>query len=349
MLESFAAFTGAFMMPRSARALDTSTQMPNITRRGETRPSRLRLRQALEQGFGIQYWGETFTAYDLSNAPHGLLIVEATRVGIDQNGQDREILFHPIEIDAIRKGGRRLALGYLNLTEIEDYRDYWKDRNATLATPRELFAAPWIGPLTENGERLACYWHPDWISILEARVDRLIALGLDGLFLDDVLHYYSYVSGDGLTWPQGRMRSPESGYASAMLELVIRLSERMRKKNPGAAIVVNNGVYLASDAAVEIGAEKADAKFERYAQAIDGIVVESAFGPASQPEMRDVLTRQFHNRGISVMTVDFATQFPDQQPETVHRDVSKRARCRGYSAYVAENDLFNALYPPTRS
>ena len=305
--------------------------------------SRQNLASALKAGFGIQYWGDSFTARDLAAAPHGLLIVEATRIGTYEAGVEGEILFDCRDIAAVRDSGKRV-LGYVNVTEIEVYRDYWRD-HARRTSSDALFSAEWVGPKTASDERLARYWTPDWEAVLVARVDRLMVQGFDGVFLDDVLHYFSFVSGEGLDWSEAGLGPRRTSYATEMIELVLTLASCIRRQRPDAIVVVNNGVFLPGDAMAEVG-ETAEALVERYLDAIDGILVESAFGAGRNAVVHQALAERFAARGISVLTVDFADQDGAGLREAFRYYVRDRAAELGFAPYVVDDPMFDRLYPP---
>lgn len=316
------------------------------------RRSRAMLRAALDCGFGIQYWGETFTTQDLANAPHGVLIIETSRVGFDPATGTRERTFSPNEIREIRNRRNKSVIGYLNVAEAEFNRDYWLgfdiDPSRLENTALDL---PFIGPRTLSHERLVRYWTEEWETILNDRVDRLMRLGCSGIMLDDVLHYYSYLSDTPLDWmnveEDTRRLPPENlGFAGAMAQLIIRLSRRARSHNPDAIIIVNNGVFLESDAEAKREAPLRHGLMEEYYRAIDGILVESMFGVGASDAVHERLNEQYLKRGISVMTVDFVDQFPFFSEKFSREVVSLRARLRGYVPYVASDALYNRLAPP---
>jgi len=305
--------------------------------------SRSSLVRALEGGFGIQYWGESYTAPDLAAAPHGLLILEATRVGTHETSAEGEILFGCDEVSEIRQSGK-CVLGYLNLTEIEVYRDYWRD-HARQTSPDGLYSAAWIGPRTAEDERLARYWTPAWEELLLTRIDRLMARGFDGVFLDDLLHYFSFVSGEELDW-WGTGPGPRStAFATAMMELVVTVADCVRKQRPDAIVVVNNGVFLPGDAAAETG-PASDVLTERYLEAIDGILVESVFGSGENAVTHQALAERYSKRGISVLTVDFADQVGAVTQRPFREYVQSRAAGLGFVPYAVDDPMFDRLYPP---
>ena len=308
------------------------------------RISRYRLRAALARGFGIQYWGAEYSASELALAPHGLLILEASRTGADDNSQ--EVSFDAAEIQEIRRSGARPVIGYLNVTEIETYRNYWRERDHVSDIPTLSPVPDWVGPVTRDGEQLAAYWLPAWERILKTRIDGILGLGFDGVFLDDVLHYFSYLSGDQLRGTKRVPTSGEGGYATAMMHLIIRLATYIRTRRPDAIVVANNGIFLAGDSGAEIGGKKAEALFKRYSSALDGILVESAFGADATAQVQSVLTERYLESGVSVLTVDFASQLAGPSNLAIRMAVESQAKRAGFVPYVADNEVYDRLYRP---
>jgi len=304
------------------------------------------LRQALEGGFGVQYWGDTYEAAGLEAAEHGLLIVEATRLGAPDSPDGAELRFTPEEVRRISRDGKRPVLAYLNLTEIETYRDYWARHLRGPGVPDAVLSAPWIGPRTESGEQLAAYWHPTWGKILAERIERLMALGFDGILFDDAMHYFSFQSGDGLRWPEAAAPPPADGHAMALMRLVLGLTEAMRVANPAGIAVVNNAVFVARDAAARAGRQRSIPLFERYAAALDGLLIESLFAPGASDTARTAAREDFAVRGISVMTIDFLTDVDAGSEATARAELIRRALESGFCPYVAQDGRFDRLAPP---
>lgn len=309
---------------------------------------RCRLRGALTEGFGVQYWGDDFTAEELERADHGLLIVEATRLGAAESPDGRERFFGREEVRQMSRNGRRPVLAYLDLTEIEFYRDYWVRHVERLSSPDAAFEAPWIGPRTADDELLALYWTPEWNRILQERVARLMALGFDGIMFDDALHYYSFQSGEGLRWNGAAAEPPKGGHAMALMTLMLRLTRAMRADNPSAIAVVNNGVFVARDAAAAAGCRRADPVFDRYAAALDGVLVESLFAPGAGQDARDAVHEDFGARGVSVLTIDYLSAFPRLPDRVMRAMLSWRAAGFGFCPYVVADGAFDRLSPPLR-
>ncbi|MCQ0971433.1 hypothetical protein MLD63_13485 [Paracoccus sp. TK19116] len=305
---------------------------------------------ALKDGFGVQYWGAGYDAESLASQPHGLLILEATKVAAPYSDTGHEILFTPDEMALIEQNGLRPALGYLNVSEIADYRDYWIDQmdGVDIGVPDSLPA--WYGPRTAHGEHLSVYWTDAWRSVVLAQTDRLMQTGVKGLFLDDVLHYYSHAMDKTLQWPNGVSPvAPDGAPAMAieMMELVVLIAKRARQWNCNAYIVVNNGVFIGRDAAAAPGVEGRVA-FAAYLEAIDGIMVENLSAPSTHPHTIEALQEDFRRHGVAVLSLDVATNFTDQKPEDLSGSIARKAAELGYYPYVSADDVFNQLYPPIR-
>lgn len=87
-------------------------------------------------------------------------------------------------------GGRRLVIAYFSIGEAEDYRYYWQpawdgDPPAFLAAENE----DWPGNYKVR------YWDLQWQAVLfgspEAYLDRIVAAGFDGVYLD-IIDAYEY-------------------------------------------------------------------------------------------------------------------------------------------------------------
>tara|TARA_R110002124_G_scaffold1509_14_gene9041 strand:- start:5440 stop:6546 length:1107 start_codon:yes stop_codon:yes gene_type:complete len=308
-----------------------------------------RLASALQKGFGVQYWGATYSAETLSQQPHGLLILEVTKIGATYSETGREVFFSPEEIAKINRDGTRPTLGYLNVSEIETYRDYWIDlvTEPDTASPDDL--PEWYGPTSSSGEHLAAYWTKAWQGIVLARVDRLMQTGIDGLFLDDVLHYYTQALDGTLRWPTGnRPESPEDApeFALEMMRLVELIAARAREWKCDAYIVVNNGVFIGRDAAGAEPGPEGKAGFSSYLNAIDAVMLENFSAATTNAGTIEALQQDFRDQGVAVLSLDVLTQFPDQDPEKLRQTIAKKAAQSGFYPYIAVDEGFNQVAPP---
>lgn len=307
-----------------------------------------RLSQALGSGFGVQYWGESYSAETLSDQPHGLLVIEAAKVGALFSETGGEDLFTTDEIAQINRAGTRPVLAYLNASKIEDYRDYWVDLTGEHDASVPLDLPEWIGPREGHGQILAAYWTKGWESILLERVDMLMARGFDGLFLDDVLLYYTHAFDRSLVWtgatgPKGPDTAAD--FAIKMMRLIEKIAARARHWNCEAIIIVNNGAFIGRDALDVHPAQGPFSMFSRYVTSIDGILVENVLSEAVHPHTLEALSEDFLANEIPVLSVEFTPEFPASATENIREYIRERAMSLGFSPYVAEDYLFDRLYP----
>lgn len=126
-------------------------------------------------------------------------------------------------------GSKRTVIAYLSIGEAENYRYYWK--------PEWNRAAPsWKGPESKEWKNnfLVKYWDPSWQNIMfgnpQSYVDRILAAGFDGFYIDRADAYYRY--GDT---KEARDR---------MADFVTRLVAYIRSKKADSAIMIQNAEEL---------------------------------------------------------------------------------------------------------
>ena len=139
-------------------------------------------------------------------------------------------------------GSRRLVLAYLSIGAAEEYRAYWQP--AWQAGP-----PTWLGARNPDWPRShsVLYWQPDWRGIVEDGLQRIVAAGFDGVFMDRVDAYHDW---------SGRPSAQED-----MVDLVVQLSQSARRSQPGFVLVGQNAEHLLAN--------------RRYREAIDGVSKES--------------------------------------------------------------------------
>jgi cysteinyl-tRNA synthetase len=89
------------------------------------------------------------------------------------------------------QGGSRLVIAYMSIGEAEDYRYYWRS-NWKPGEPA------WIEAVNPDwpGNFVVQYWDPEWQAIIygspDAYLDRILAAGFDGVYLDiiDAFEYF---------------------------------------------------------------------------------------------------------------------------------------------------------------
>jgi cysteinyl-tRNA synthetase len=196
----------------------------------------MRARLAAVERWGVQY--QSIDVARLAASSLDLLVIDP---GLDGRGADAGV------VERLAKkpdGRRRLVIAYLSVGAAEQWRSYWRPAFAT-APPEWLGRTDpaWPGSYTVR------YWQPAWRDIVFSQLDRIIATGFDGVFLDRVDGY-----GD---WPDREDAEHE------MVELVAELAGRARAKNPAFAVIAQNAEHLLPD--------------PRYRSAIDAVSKESLF------------------------------------------------------------------------
>jgi uncharacterized protein (TIGR01370 family) len=193
--------------------------------------------------FAIIYNGDngaTYTPIGLKKFGHDLVVINPARV-IQTTGTPGETLWTSTEVDTIKSGGA-LVLGYLNVAKVNDYTSEWRK---TWTTDHEASGAnlhPGAPDFLRDNDpmhveantRLVDFTKADWKDVLHARIDILIANHFNGMFLDDVLNYYT---------PYG-VSLAES--ARAMRDLIIDLAAYAHSKSPTFIIMENGGPDLIS-------------------------------------------------------------------------------------------------------
>ena len=96
------------------------------------------------------------------------------------------------EINSLHRQGKKV-IAYFSIGEAEDYRNYWK-KSWRQSPPPFLNRANVEGGYANN--YLVEYWHPEWHSILLSRLEKLQALGFDGVYLDKVDAFEDWQSVD---------------------------------------------------------------------------------------------------------------------------------------------------------
>lgn len=128
-------------------------------------------------------------------------------------------------------GGRRIVLSYLSIGEAEDYRYYWRPEWSK-KPPAWLEAEnpDWAGNYKVR------FWNPDWQRIIfggpDAYLDRIIAAGFDGVYLDIVDAYWYFLQ-------KGRKTAE-----AEMVAFVSKLAAHARQRRPGFLIVPQNAEDL---------------------------------------------------------------------------------------------------------
>jgi cysteinyl-tRNA synthetase len=108
-------------------------------------------------------------------------------------GQSGEFTAPEITRLKSKLGGKVIA--YLSIGEAEDYRWYWQETWDADREGRPDAGAPgWLDAENPSwpGNYKVRYWKPEWQAIIFAYLDKILAQGFDGIYLDlvDAYEYY---------------------------------------------------------------------------------------------------------------------------------------------------------------
>ncbi len=239
----------------------------------------------------------------------------------------------PETVPALKEspGGEKTVLAYLSIGQAEDYRFYWQ--------PEWKQDPPsWLdeGDADWAGDYWVRYWEPGWRDIIfgspDAYLDRLIALGFDGIYLDRVDAYQFYEEKEGRT-----------AAAQEMVDFVLALTEYAREQKPGFGVFPQN-------------AEELGPMFGDYLDAMTGIGIEDLYyggtadhepTPPSWTAEREADLAVWVDAGKLVLTTDYTSR-PEQISDAYRRSID-----HGFVPYVTDRSLgrirINPGFEPNRS
>ncbi len=264
----------------------------------------------------------------LAAHPAGLYVIDYSATGTQQEE------FTAADLAPLRAQG--LVLAYLSIGEAERVRFYW-DADWVVAGAPGPTAPAWLGPPNPDwpDNFTVRYWDPDWQTIIlgpGGYLDRIVAAGYDGVYLDRVDAWE--------TWET----LPDAGppvEGPLMAEWVEALAAAARARAGEAfLVVVQNAPAILN--ALTVNAQDA------YFAAIDGLAVEDTFyfGGREEDNPLNVQTEalrwitQFQIVGKPVFAVDYLLH-----PVT-QRDFARRARAEGWVPLVAPRALDRVLLQP---
>lgn len=183
-----------------------------------------------------------------------------------------------------------VLLCYFSIGEAESYRGYWQ-RGWKKDPPPFLLSE---NPQWKENFRVR-YWDPAWQKIMLSELDRIADAGFDGVFLDIVDGFEFFEEKAG----RESAVNPATGntYRADMVQWVLRLADRARKKKAGFRIFIQNGEALLEDPAL--------------LQTIDGLVVEDLFSsgkkmqPAAEIRARMRYVRLVRQAGKTCFAVEY--------------------------------------------
>jgi len=238
---------------------------------------------------------------EIAASPYDLVVIDLARDGAAD-------YFTLEEIRNVQASGK-LVLAYFEIGAIENYRPEWG------ITPDDLKLGPVEGWPDEQYVR---YWDPRWWPIVQGRVDRALAAGFDGAYMDMIVSY------EEISTRKAGM--DVDARAQAMVELIGAISAYAKARNPAFKIVPQNAPELHV--------------WPGYLEAMDGLGMEDLYFIATdEPCTADWCAENraaalaIKAAGKLVLTVDYAIK-----PENV-RAAYAQARADGFVPYVSTVEL----------
>ena len=181
----------------------------------------------------VKTWGYQLQKLDigaLKASPFDLLVIDHAPDRVESV----ELMFRPSEVESLKvkpDGSRRLVLAYMSIGEAEQYRFYWNE-----GWVRSGNCPTWLGPVNPQwaGNYPVEFWQPHWQSLIfgqsDSYVDRVLAAGFDGIYLDRADVYEQF-------------KSRRSGKGD-MTSFLTALIDHARSINPNAIVVMQNAEEL---------------------------------------------------------------------------------------------------------
>jgi cysteinyl-tRNA synthetase len=270
----------------------------------------------------VQSW-----VYQLQGYPGGrldeLAEAETDLVVIDLARDGGRGFFSREEIAALKESGK-IVLAYFEIGAIEIYRPEWE------SVEEDLKAGPVQG---WPQERYVRYWDERWWPVVKGRLEQALAAGFDGAYLD-LVTAYEEIPGTDLELEERARR---------MVDLIVRLSEFAKARNPDFKIVPQNAPELATWSYWKPKLNR------RYLDAIDGIGLESVFYLAhDQPAQAGWCEENRANavvisqQGKLVLGVDYA-----KDPKAVE-EAYRKQRELGFVPYATVVELDRVQEGPVK-
>lgn len=220
---------------------------------------------------------------ELSASPYDVIVMDYSKDGTDAGA------YTPEEIQSIKNAGK-IVIAYISIGEAEDYRFYWKD----WWRPGNPI---WLGPENPEwpGNYKVIYWHRGWWeTALKPYLDRIIALGFDGVYMDIVDAYWY--------WHE-EFNFPLTFTANRMVALVAKIGYYSRSHSRKFILCSQNGESIIDDAS-----RKAR---NFYLYVINAISVEDLFYNYGAPEDRIYRLRKLHEyakAGNKIFNIEYVGQ-----------------------------------------
>ena len=290
-----------------------SVVVKNIPFSFETQPTRVSAAKTWDEIDNFIYQLQNFTVEELAEAPADLAIIDYSFDGTSAKELTKD------QVSQIQTSSyKKKVISYMSIGEAEDYRYYWNESWYT--NPPEWLDAE--NPDWEGNYKVK-YWYPEWQRIIfgtnNSYLDKIIAAGFDGVYLD-IIDAYQYYEDKGYDFARAEM-----------INFVLKIAEYARNKtnNPDWGIFPQNAEELTEN--------------DTYLQTITGLGRENVYiyPVTPTPQRRDASSReqieQHLDRIVSAGKLVLVVEYTNDSDDI--RYVYESAAEKGYLAYVTVLDL----------
>ncbi len=285
----------------------------NIPFSFEAQPTRVSAAKTWDEIDNFIYQLQNFTVEELAEAPADLAIIDYSFDGTSAKELTKD------QVSQIQTSSyKKKVISYMSIGEAEDYRYYWNESWYT--NPPEWLDAE--NPEWEGNYKVK-YWYPEWQRIIfgtnNSYLDKIIAAGFDGVYLD-IIDAYQYYEDKGYDFARAEM-----------INFVLKIAEYARNKtnNPDWGIFPQNAEELTEN--------------DTYLQTITGLGRENVYiyPVTPTPQRRDASSReqieQHLDRIVSAGKLVLVVEYTNDSDDI--RYVYESAAEKGYLAYVTVLDL----------
>ncbi|MCP3140601.1 endo alpha-1,4 polygalactosaminidase [Pyxidicoccus xibeiensis] len=215
--------------------------------------------------------------------------------------------FTAAEIGALKASGKQV-LAYFEIGAIEEYRPEWAQVPADLK----------LGPVDGwPDEQYVKYWDERWWPVVQGRLDRALAGGFTGCYLDMVVTYEEI--------PANAAGTNRADLARKMVDLIARINQYVKARNPAFKVMPQNSPELVDQTG--------------YLAAIDGLGMEDMYWSDDEACDEDWCEENRANAGRVraagklVLSTDYAVR------SSHVADAYTRSRAAGFVPYASVRAL----------
>jgi cysteinyl-tRNA synthetase, unknown class len=241
----------------------------------------------------------------ISKLPQQLIIIDYSFDGSATGELKKE------NVTLLKKSGKKV-FAYLSIGEAETYRFYWKEEFNNKQPSWIFYENPnW------PGNYKVIFWNSEWQNIIFSYLRRIMDKGFDGVFLDTIDTYKTYME-----------NNPQYNFKKSMINFIKKIIEiASNEKDKDFKIIFNNAEELAFDDSFIMNN-------------ITGFVAESLYTDGSENYLKesDINLREknlikLRKNGKYVMVIEYLKNKAKQ------KELKDRAANRGFLIRFLDSSL----------